>query len=76
MTEVIVIPDEPVPDAPAEMACCEHCEANRNAIAALIAGQAASADITEEAALEAVAELLELEESGDDASGPSTESDQ
>ena len=74
MTEVVVIspPDEPEAEA---SACCEHCEANRDAIAAIIAGQVASAEISEEAALEAVAELLELDEIADEPSGPSTEPD-
>ena len=72
MTEVVVIEhdtdqgDIEVVPAPEGTACCEHCEANRDAIAAIIAGQAASAEISEDAALEAVAELLELEDIADE----------
>jgi hypothetical protein len=76
MTEVVVVVPEDEPEIEAvDSACCEHCEANREAIATLIAAQAAASEISEEAALEAVAELLELEEIADEPSGPSTEPD-
>jgi hypothetical protein len=77
MTEVVVIAEpeaEPVAEAEA-VACCEHCEGNRDAIAGIIAGQLAAAEISEDAALEGLAELLELDEIADEPSGSSPESD-